>query len=330
MSLNYHKTHTFFVLFSLISSWYYTDLANERRKYDQQLKEAEDSTTTNSVNVRENDASSGATTGSLNINEEDYGINPSMGPMHRLLYLACSKQLEKLYFDDIHVSNEEERERIIYTFVSKVLCHVVGKRKWNKMGHIKHMVNFVHKTDEGLAMLILENSCLKWLDDHQNPNLEAKMKEKARYSEAVGRGKNWSIVGLNRFMEIVTALDKKKSENGESYKSIQQFVLKEERNNNNNSKRKRRNVVSVDESLVGMEANGNSSEEARMLMIEAFLGGAVVPTPQVNIGHTLEHNSMPTLSMAGGNSTATHLSGTENHTQVSYGDVGDNFASVPM
>ena len=156
------------------------------------------------------------------------------------------------------------------------------------------------------------------------------MKEKARYSEAVGRGKNWSIVGLNRFMEIVTALDKKKSENGESYKSIQQFVLKEERNNNNNSKRKRRNVVSVDESSVGMEPNGNGSEEARMLMIEAFLGGAVVPSQQVNSGLTVEHNGMPALPMIGGNSTTTHLSGADNNTQVSYGDVGDNFESVPM
>lgn len=179
------------------------------------------------------------------------------GPMHELLFITKEGKLIELYF--------EYGETLVYHFVSKILCNVIGKRKWNNMSCKKLMNIFITNSDEAFAMLVMENNCLKWEDEYENPGMDRGMKIRTKWTETEDGSRNWSVDGMRRYMELYKGLESRKQENKVRYYDIMNGMKRKqiEKHTYGSNKRKIKDLMQDEESAV---VSNNELEE-----LEAFL-----------------------------------------------------------
>lgn len=180
------------------------------------------------------------------------------GPMHELLYLTSKGRLIELYF--------KHGENLIYHFVTKILSHVVGKRKWNNMGSKKLMNVFVTNSDEAFAMLVMENNCFKWTDEFENPSIDRRLKVRAQWTETEDGCRNWSIDGMKRYMELYKALEKHKLQHKDRYKDVMETMkmMEIERTNNTNKRKKK----DMDNNQVPDDNSNYQNDELEQFLME--------------------------------------------------------------
>ena len=117
------------------------------------------------------------------------------GPVHTLLKLG--------YHDMMHTVYEHDTE-VISRFWYLVLPEAVGKRKWNKLSKGLQVSNFVTKSDEAFAMVMVENNAGKWLHMLLHPELTAVAKRRipTKYTLTDDQQSGWSNEGIYRFTEL--------------------------------------------------------------------------------------------------------------------------------
>ena len=179
------------------------------------------------------------------------------GPMHELIFMTKEGKLMELYF--------KHGEKLIYHFVTKILSNVIGKRKWNNMSCKKLMNVFVTNSDEAFAMLVMENNCLKWEDEYENPGMDRRMKMKTRWTETEDGSRSWSIEGMRRYMELYKGLDNDKEEHKGRYYEIMDIVRTMEiEKHNGSSKRKKRELMRNEEAV---DISNNQNDELEQFLM---------------------------------------------------------------
>ena len=187
------------------------------------------------------------------------GETPLPEPAKDLLNLARNEKIETLYF------REGNTDGMTDLFFHKILPHVVMKRKWNSNSHLRLMETFVTKSDEALAMLILENNAERWYEEAKFPNRSRHERAKAKYTNDGGPDSGWSQVGMVRFFKIVQHLEQAKKDNVQGYQNIQQQVKSKEKEINSSNRRKRRKIYQDNVS--------EAPAKEEIAALEAFLMG---------------------------------------------------------
>lgn len=201
-----------------------------------------------------------------------------IGPAHVLMNMAKDCTLTKLYSESI-------ASPIVDVFVRKVLCHIVGKRKWNSASRTLMLQQFVDTSDEAMAMLILENNYAKWSGEveekvygrvDQNGVRSGVVGDKSTLYTNRGNKREWSRDGLRRFKVLTDELNKVKMDerHREAYRVLQKHILESETVLNESSKRKRRVSVmdpSIFDELGEAGRGGRRRIEQEEQELEAFL-----------------------------------------------------------
>jgi len=109
-------------------------------------------------------------------------------------------------------------------FVDHFLSIVVGRRHYLKVSHLQKVSEYATKSDEALALLLLENSFDRWSDMakkqiQKNSEIPPKFTNGGLSNGSSGRSKKfggWSVEGLDRYDVLYKLVAKnRESENAE-------------------------------------------------------------------------------------------------------------------
>jgi hypothetical protein len=190
----------------------------------------------------------------------DDGLLPEnkKGPIHTIMDIAYHQKLEDIY---------RYSEEVIYAFVTVILVKVVGSSRYRSASCMMKMNKYVDKSDEAFALVCVENSCEKWIDALNFPDMKQKDLMFSRYTQnRLNNQRKWGSKGIRRFMAIIDALDRWKVNNKEIYCNILDMILKKERENvQKTGSRKRKRMLKelvMQENYGSIEINNEDELDA--------------------------------------------------------------------
>ena len=124
-------------------------------------------------------------------------MNDVQGPYHTVLKLGLEKKIHELFT----IKNEE----VLKVYLFDILPYSVRKIKWNTHSKKFKMSQFVTRSDEAFALLIIENNAPKWLDELYEPNKAGRDRVKSSvYTQGIETCglPGWSEEGIDRFVHL--------------------------------------------------------------------------------------------------------------------------------
>lgn len=119
------------------------------------------------------------------------------GPYHTILKLG--------YHGKIHELLKSNNNEVLKVYATKLLPQAVGKSFWNTCTKAMNYEVFVTRSDEALALLLIENGSRRWLDKLKHPNKEKKNLAFTKYTQGTPENKTpgWSEEGLYRYADLM-------------------------------------------------------------------------------------------------------------------------------
>ena len=114
----------------------------------------------------------------------------------------------------------ENPNNAYYFFYDCILRCVIGKQEWKRLIRLnKPISKVVSVSDEAFALLVLENSWLRWkyIFDHNIQDFKDKKKVKARYTKDIREGNasfdGWTVKGLQKYNKLICKVMKDRKDN---------------------------------------------------------------------------------------------------------------------
>jgi hypothetical protein len=136
----------------------------------------------------------------------------------------------------------EDKEGAYTFFADHLIECVAGKMRWKNQKREQLMSEVATPTDEAFALLILENSIMRWLDIAEN-GTESLVKPVYTRGKAAGGSRKyegWTDAGKTRFNELIDDVTADRSNHSEWDKS---YLEKKQQDVVHGGKRKRQRIV---------------------------------------------------------------------------------------
>ena len=244
-------------------------------KQEKQQKETEssnDSTSAQSSPTRSVDSS---TSSDNDNNNEHSQESTNTSPQRRIISLP-KKPMHKILniIESGNINALLENKCLHYFFLKHCVINVISRKKW-KDNNTRYLFNhFIHPSDEGFALIVLENNIIRYREMRDRENVESndnnnnENEVQFKYSQPLyttvtkkgqrSTGKGWSDDGKTKFKEL-TLLILRKRRNKQWLTNRSTYIKKKALNDSNDSKKRKR---SSENDTQGSKRMNSTEEEA--------------------------------------------------------------------
>ena len=119
---------------------------------------------------------------------------------------AISSLIKMLEEGNIHKIREAQKDDVFQLCAEICFPHMISKQAWRNNHQHVAVSTLITVADEALALLILENNYIEWIEIAKGNEIDRKGERKTKYTHGGvnkdGTKKGWSIEGKNRFNDI--------------------------------------------------------------------------------------------------------------------------------
>ena len=268
-----------------------TVLIQEHKEY-QQNQSSPNTELSSAENERRESVESESSSSSDNNNSPDRNANDRQAAEQRILQHAISKtpmhDILK-HIEENNISKIYDNKNLHYFFLKHCVINVISRKKWKENMSRYDYSRFIHYTDEGFALLVLENNVTRYREmrdraiksTQQTANNEDE-EDEYEYTQPVyttvtkkgkrSSGKGWNDAGKTRF-KVLSKIVQTKRQNQlwltQRKKSIKRRALAD---SNESNKRQKRTIVDHDQQM-------STSEE---LEWNQFIADSINDTEWIN------------------------------------------------
>ena len=158
-----------------------------------------------------------------------------------------------------------------YYFLKHCVINVITRHKWKDNCARNDYYKFIHPSDEGFALLVLDNNAERYRDMLNHPNKDKKLYAQPKYTTVTSTkgtksfGKGWTDVGKKQFQSYTEMICNKRQDKTwleRRSKSIKKHVYRDRKNS------KKRTFKDVDTSL-DREMNKDEKNRWNEFMMES-------------------------------------------------------------